>query len=127
MKGAQQGDDYCEHIVAVRFLDGCGVEQNLDTALEWFMKGVSKGDGTALWGVGEVHAAKSQYKEAFEWYMKAAAQGDSDGEYRLGFCYELGQYVAKDIPKAIEWYTRAAKKGHNDAKEALGELGQPAP
>ena len=98
------------------------MEKNVDKALEWFMKAVSKGHTSALSGVGRVHALKSQHEEAFEWFTKAAAQGDSDAKYNLWMCYEYGEGVTKDIPKAIKWYTKAAKQGDDEAKEKVREL-----
>mgnify|MGYP001972279457 CR=1 FL=1 len=122
MKGAQQGNTICEYNIGVNYFDGHGVEKNVDKALEWCMKAVSKGHTSALSGVGEVHALKSQHEEAFEWFTKAAAQGDSDAKYNLGMCYEYGEGVTKDIPKAIKWYTKAAKQGDDEAKEKVREL-----
>jgi len=48
----------------------------------------------------------------------------------LGFCYEIGKGVTKDVEKAKEWHTKAAEQGHAEAQFSLGycyENGQSVP
>jgi TPR repeat protein len=54
--------------------------------------------------------------------MKAAKQGDPLSQHNLGYCYENGEGVEKDIKKAIEWYQKAAKQGHEDSILRLESL-----
>lgn len=42
------------------------------------------------------------------WCRKAAQQDDSMPECYLGWCYENGRGVPKDIKAAVDWYTKAA-------------------
>ena len=51
-------------------------------------------------------------KESFKWYQKAANMGNVDAFYNLGFCYESGTGVSKDLNKAFEWYMKGAQKKH---------------
>ena len=46
-------------------------------------------------------------EEAVKWYRKAAEQGDADAQNSLGYYYERGEGVAKDLGKAIEWYRKS--------------------
>ena len=61
--------------------------------------------------------------EAFKWYRKAAEQGDAGAQYGLGWCYENGSGVDKDLSEAFKWYSKAAKQGHAGAKDRLKTLG----
>jgi TPR repeat protein len=40
--------------------------------------------------------------------------------YNIGYCYEEGIGVPKDISEAIYWYTLAAEQGNAFAQNALG-------
>ena len=45
-----------------------------------------------------------------------ANQGDKEAQYNLGYCYEYGEGVGKDLREAVNWYTKAANQGHEYAK-----------
>ena len=104
------------------YSDGHGVEQNIDTALEWYTKSAEKGHASAQNNVGGVHRKKGQHEEAFKWFMKAANQGDIYAEYNLGICYENGNGVKRNVPEAVKWFTKAAEKGHPRAAENARRL-----
>ena len=56
-------------------------------------------------------------------YMKKSADKDYPAAlFNLGYYYELGAYVKKDLKKAKECYTRAADGGDEDAALRLGIL-----
>ena len=56
-----------------------------------------------------------------EW-RKAAEGGHSEAQIRIGYCYEQGKSVAKDVVAASEWYAKAAAQGHANAQFNLGVL-----
>uniref|UniRef100_UPI0040262DE2 tetratricopeptide repeat protein n=1 Tax=Alloprevotella sp. TaxID=1872471 RepID=UPI0040262DE2 len=64
------------------------------------------------------------YGKAAEWYRKSAEQGNSEGQWKLGGCYEFGQGIDKDYGKAVEWYRKAAEQGNTEAKKKLELLGE---
>ena len=53
-----------------------------------------------------------------------AEQGDATAQNNLGFCYEDGRGVSKDLNEAIEWYRKAAQQGIENAKLRLNDLGE---
>ena len=53
-------------------------------------------------------------------YALAAAHGLSDAQWRLGFCYEYGEGVLKDVMEARRLYQLAAEKGDANAEAILG-------
>lgn len=61
-------------------------------------------------------------REAFGWFYKSAMQGDGDAQYALGYFYEDGIGVERDIEEAREWYERSAAQGNRLAKKALKKL-----
>jgi len=64
---------------------------------------------------------KSQsYIEAVKWFRKAAEQGYAEAQNNLGYCYEYGQGVEKNLAEAVSWYRKAAEQGHAAAQTNLG-------
>ena len=41
-------------------------------------------------------------------------------QFFMGYCYEFGRGVAKDVVTAVKWYLSAAEKGDPDAQRNLG-------
>ena len=61
------------------------------------------------------------YADAVKFYQKAAEMGYVDSQYNLGYCYEHGRGVLKNIQMAVYWYTPAAEKGHRLAQYHLAQ------
>src|SRR5262249_604501 len=59
------------------------------------------------------------YPLAIEWIRKAAEQGLPGAQVNLGYCYEKGRGVEKDLAQAKLWYEKAADQGHKKAKNRL--------
>ena len=57
-----------------------------------------------------------------KWFRKAAEQGHAYGQFNLGYMYENGLGVVKNIGEARRWYRKAAEQGSEDAKERLKKL-----
>jgi TPR repeat protein len=63
-----------------------------------------------------------RHKEALKLFMKAADHGDSVGFFSLGYFYDAGIAVRKNIPKAICFYRKAGKLGHVAAYSNIGTI-----
>ena len=63
-------------------------------------------------------------EKAYNLMFEAAKEDDTDAKYYMGFFYDNGYYVRKDINKAIDWYKKAAEDGDEDAINRLIELGE---
>jgi TPR repeat protein len=65
------------------------------------------------------------YKEALDIYLRCSAAHELHGEYcRMGWLYEFGKGVPKDMQQAEYWYTRASESGLPDGYYYLGCLRQ---
>ena len=62
------------------------------------------------------------YEQALEYLIPAAEQGYAMGQNNLGWMYENGYGVKKDIKQAKYWYEKAAAQGNENAKNALKRL-----
>ena len=63
---------------------------------------------------------KKDYNSAVQYYHKAAQAGKAFSQMRIGYCYDKGRGVTKDIAEAVKWYRKAAEQGHAGAQHNLG-------
>ncbi|TVY16859.1 Chitin synthase regulatory factor 4 [Lachnellula arida] len=52
---------------------------------------------------------------AFTYAKRAAATGMATAEFALGYFYEIGIYVPKDLHESESWYAKASQHGNQDA------------
>src|ERR1700737_2547935 len=58
---------------------------------------------------------------------KKAASGNTESQLQLGYAYQFGNGVEKDISASIRWYRRAADNGDPLAQNNLGYLYETGP
>ncbi|KAJ7536308.1 hypothetical protein O6H91_12G063900 [Diphasiastrum complanatum] len=97
-----------------------GVAQNLDKALDSFLKGAARGCAAAMVDAGlllwEQCVIQGRRNEGIKWYKKAAELGDPAGQCNLGLAY-LQESI--DPTEAVKWFQRAAVAGHVRAQYTL--------
>ena len=107
-------------------------DKRFNEAMQWYEQGLKekaipvfkalaeKGYTEAEWKYGSCLHDDKKYEEAVFWYRRAIQKNHAKAQNNLGFCYEYGEGVTKDIQKAVEWYTKAAKQGYDKAQCNLG-------
>ena len=67
-------------------------------------------------------------KKFSEYYLKTfnetkanAERGDAAAQYKLGYAYEDGLGVTKDLSEAVKWFQKSAEQGNADAQWHLGK------
>ncbi len=65
---------------------------------------------------------KKDYTQAAQWYRKAAEQGHAEAQTDLGYMYERGYGVTKNLKTAVEWYARGAQSGSPVGQCNLGYM-----
>src|SRR2546423_13347489 len=65
-------------------------------------------------------------KIAWEYGRRAAASGLAQGDFAVGYFYEVGIHVLVDLEQAKIWYQKAADKGLEDALTRL-RASEPTP
>ena len=53
-------------------------------------------------------------------WLDRAEGGDDFAQYQLGWCYEMGEGVPRNLETAFQWYLRAARQGHARAQYHYG-------
>lgn len=65
---------------------------------------------------------RSNYDVAAKLYVALAKQGEVSAQTNLGWMYNNGKGVTKDIKEAIKWYRLAADQGNPVAQNSLGSV-----
>jgi TPR repeat protein len=105
-----------------------GCPKNIPIALHYFRLAARQGEANAdfeisTWfGWGQPGLLEPNGKHAFIHAKRAAATGLVSALCQVGYFYETGVGVVKNIPKAREWYLKAAAKGDQTAQKRLDAL-----
>lgn len=103
----------CYHI-------GRGVEQCDIQAMYWYERATCHGNLEAQRILAGMKELRQEFPEAARFYQLAADQGDTEAQYCLGYMYNDGRGVDRDIQAAIGLFRLAADRGHADAQYELG-------
>lgn len=131
---AEAGDAKSQFSLALRYRDGNGVEKNLSTAFQWFMKSAENGNAEAMYQVGtsfkEGKGVRKDRDQAKLWMKKGAEAGNPDAQYAharsFGLTHRSTLILGKKEEKPdyarqyVEWLNKAASQNHIKAKYELG-------
>ncbi|WQY58563.1 sel1 repeat family protein [Helicobacter pylori] len=74
-----------------------------------------------LFNLGMLSYDKQDFSKARKYFERACGLNNGVGCKNLGFLYEYGEGVEKDLTKAAYFYSKACKLGSQEACEALKE------
>ena len=60
------------------------------------------------------------YPAAAAYFFRAAETGHAKSQVNIGYMYEMGEGIAKDIEHAVFWYQKSAQQGNAVAQANLG-------
>ncbi len=130
-KAADQGHAAALYRVGLSYQKGLGVAADREQAITWYKKAVEKGDENAKKALAELESGADVSRppsgtpeqgavDDLKQLMAKAEQGDLGAQNDLGFRYERGQGVEKNLEKAVMWYRKAADAGYALAQNNLG-------
>jgi len=101
---------------------GKGAPKDWGEAAKWYQKAGDAGYPDGYADLAHLYARSNppNHGEAFKWSQKAAQGGSAWGSSQLGWHYQYGAAVNKDLVSAKSWYERAANQGLADAMYRLG-------
>lgn len=115
-------------VLGALYLNGWGVDKNINLALENFKMAAADGDETAMNQIGYIYMGDegidANPEQSFYWFNEAAKKGSDVGMFNLGYCYKNGFGVEEDAEKAAECFKKAAEMGYEEAMIELGEYYQ---
>lgn len=95
--------------MAQLYVDGLGVERDLDKARVLYNQAFEEGYSDAMVMCGDTYLVEDDYKSALDCYLKAALRRCPYSYYRLGWFYKEGLGIEKDTTKALEYYQKAVE------------------
>jgi TPR repeat protein len=112
---AEAGNAEAQNDLALLYLDGKGVPQNMAEAVRYFQLAAAAGSALGQNNLGGLYrdgrGVARDFAKAARWFAASASQGNAAGMYNLGLMYELGQGVKADPLQASMWYALAADSG----------------
>jgi TPR repeat protein len=127
-KSAAKDDAYALNNLAVCYLLGDGVKQNVKQAVKYFEKAVKLGDDYAMVNLADCYALGNGVlkndKKAFELYKQSAEKNNVEGIRNMADCLINGIGTKQDFQLAIEMYKKASDFGDIKAAEKYNELSE---
>ncbi len=112
---SENNDIWAQIKLGDMYLDGIGVEKDLNKAAECYEKTASQDCETArkkllrlYYLMGNNYYSSKDYVKAFEYYKKSSELNNFDAQIKLGDLYCSGIGVEKNFSKAAEWYEKAS-------------------
>lgn len=113
------------NVLGSLYLNGWGVEKNVNLALENYKMAAAFGDETAMNQIGIIFEGNDDFdanpEQSFYWFNEAAKKGLDVGMFNLGYCYKNGFGIETDVEQAAEWFKKSAELGYVDAMCELGD------
>ncbi len=120
---AEKGNPEAQYLLAVRYLNGQGVEQSPTEAVNWLRRAAEQGHAGAQDSLGVRYATGQGIEqndiEALRWFRKAAEQGHPVAQFNLGLAFAQGRGGPVDLIQAYAWFCLSAEQGDGVAAGAL--------
>ncbi|KAF9080433.1 hypothetical protein BGX23_002162 [Mortierella sp. AD031] len=128
MSHARGGDAASQVILGDIYKEGNGVEQDLQAAMNWYMRAAEQEYPKAQFRIavlyGQGLGIAQDYAKAVEWCLRAAEQGDAIAQFNIAGMLVVGHGIAKDYIKATEWYLQSAEQEYAPAQYNVGLMFQ---
>lgn len=124
LEGAQKGEISCQYQVYLYLLSGVDVQRNLEAAFKWLCIAAENQHPLAMLEYGKFLCGEgvAEYDKAFEYINKSANADVEEAKAWIGYCYEMGYGVPKDIQKAKNIYRQEMANGNKYATEFYDRL-----
>jgi uncharacterized protein len=123
---AESGDRDAQRKMGDYSIEGWGIPQDANAAIEWYKKAAQSGDAKAMTQIGVLYdkgrGVKVDYAAAVGWYKAAAEKGDAQGQFNFGMLTHYGAGTEKNEELGLEWIRRAADQKYELAVRALQAL-----
>ncbi len=123
-------------LMGLAYLNGQGVEKDLEKSREYFLKAVEQADGCGTVQLGLMYMngvgveknpgkAKGYFEQAARygvWYPSSGPANNADAQYELGVASLTGNGLNKEQKDAYIWFTLVANSSSAKSPEAKAKL-----
>jgi TPR repeat protein len=122
---ARGGSAQAQYDLGYGYIHGkFGLETNQEEGIKWVRYAAEKGHaddqrvlgGSYLFGT---NGCKTDEETGFKWLMNSALQGNMKAAAGVGYCYDEGVGVKKDLDQAVKWYSKLAMSEDDDDSALL--------
>lgn len=105
-------NDYLPSIrlLANMYLNGDGVDKNVDVAINLLLTAIDLGDVKSMDSLARLYYSQKDYLNSFKYFQMGANHDDLDSIFHLGVSYAKGLGVKQDLSQAFKYYEIGAKK-----------------
>lgn len=115
--GAEAGDALYQLGLGQAYLNGAGVEKNVNAAVKWWLKAAEQGHAQVE---VENPSIRDEVSKTFAGFWVSSSVGGGEEKFMLGLLYFKGEFVQKSRDLAVYWWQRSAEQGFPDALYNLG-------
>ncbi|MFA5687831.1 MAG: tetratricopeptide repeat protein [Kiritimatiellales bacterium] len=123
---AEQGRVEAQTSLGCAYIDGDGVEQDIDKGIDSWRKAAERGFFGAQYNLGEAYyegvSIPQNYVKAEKWLRRAAVQGFAEAQIYLGHMCAKGIGIQQDYVEAYYWVSMAGINGLNGTEELRADL-----
>jgi uncharacterized protein len=101
------------------YLNGIGVEQNIEQAERWYRKSARQGEPKAMFSLGQMAYDERDYADALVWFRRAVDKGHAKSLFWIGKLFWRGNGVPTDRKQAMTFFQRAAEEKVPAARRVL--------
>jgi len=123
--GAYEGNAEAQYNMGVLYLEGKGVEQNIEQARAWFLEAAKQQHAEALYNLGHMSLSglgvEKDVPAALSWWKRASEGGYAQAQFNYGRALYLGIEGHEDKSAGLALIRRAAEQKDNRAQAFLTE------
>jgi uncharacterized protein len=101
------------------YLNGVGVDRNLERARKWYRDAARHGDTRAMFSLGQIAHNEGEHSEALIWFKRAYEGGHHRSGYFIGKHFWRGHGVNQDKKEAMRYFHVAASHKVKAAQRVL--------
>ncbi|SRR6266852_4771297 len=101
------------------YLNGVGVEQDIEQARRWYRKSARQGDSRAMFSLGQMAYDEKDFADAEVWFRRAIDKGHARSFFWLGKLYWRGCGVSEDRKQAMSLFHKAGANKVPEARRVL--------
>ncbi len=140
-KAAAQGSNAAELDLGLMYANGMGVPKDIAKARQLIQAAANQGNPTAqkdlanlgssgmkavpgqdLWNQGVARYKAGDHAGAARLILQSAQAGNPTATYEMGYLYENGDGIPKNMAEAARWYMKGASMGECQSEAAVGQL-----
>jgi uncharacterized protein len=101
------------------YLNGVGVEQDIEQARRWYRKSARQGDNRAMFSLGQIAYDGKDFSDAKVWFTRASDKGHARSLFWLGKLHWRGLGVPEDRKRAMTLFQKAGGSKVPEAQRVL--------